>query len=88
MEYGIDTSEDGHANVFLSDPTIVQLQQAVSARISLLARTLTDDRQYTNDKTYNVSNAVPFTPDDGFHRRVVSTTVTIQNIRSLNAMGY
>jgi type IV pilus assembly protein PilW len=88
VEYGIDTSEDGHANVFLPDPTIVQMQQAVSARISLLARTLNDDRRYTNDKTYNVSNAGPFTPDDGFHRRVVSTTVTIQNIRSLNAMGY
>jgi len=88
VEYGIDTSDDGQANIFLPNPTIVQMQQVVSARISLLARTIEDDIRYENQKTYNVSNAAPFTPDDGFHRRVVSTTVTIQNVRSLNAMGF
>ena len=88
VEYGIDTTENGHANVFLTDPTIVQMQTVVSARIFVLARTLEDDIRYDNDKTYTVSNAPPFSPGDGFHRRVVSTTVTIQNIRSLNAMGF
>ena len=88
VEYGIDTSEDGNANVFLPNPTIVQMQTVVSARIFVLARTLENDIRYDNDKTYNVSNAVPFVPNDGFHRRVVSTTVSIQNIRSLNAMGF
>ena len=88
VAYGIDTSEDGNANVFLPNPTIVQMQTVVSARIFVLARTLENDIRYDNDKTYNVSNAVPFVPHDGFHRRVVSTTVSIQNIRSLNAMGF
>jgi type IV pilus assembly protein PilW len=88
VEYGIDTSDDGNANVFLPDPTIAQMQTVVSARIFVLARTLENDIRYDNDKTYNVSNAAAFAPDDGFHRRVVSTTVTIQNIRSLNAMGF
>ena len=88
VEYGIDTTEDGNANLFLPNPTIVQMQTVVSARIYILARTLNDDIRYENDKTYNVSNANPFSPGDGFHRRVLSTTVAIQNIRSLNALGY
>ena len=88
VEYGIDTTEDGNANLFLPNPTIVQMQTVVSARIYILARTLNDDIRYENDKTYNVSNAIPFSPGDGFHRRVLSTTVAIQNIRSLNALGY
>ncbi len=88
MEYGIDTTEDGSANIFLPDPTLAQMQTVVSARIFVLARALENDIRYDNDKTYNVSNATAYAPGDGFHRRVVSTTVVIQNIRSLNAMGF
>jgi type IV pilus assembly protein PilW len=88
VEYGIDTSADGNANVYLPNPTIIQMQTVVSARIYLLARTLNDDIRYENEKTYNLSNANPFVPGDGFHRRVLSMTVSIQNIRSLNAMGF
>ena len=29
-----------------------------------------------------------FAPGDNFHRRVITTTVSIQNIRSLNMMGF
>ena len=88
IEYGIDISEDGNPNVFLSNPTLLQMQNVVSARIFLLARTTNQDQRYQNDKTYNVSNAPPYAPGDNFHRRVVSTTVSIQNIRSLNMMGF
>jgi type IV pilus assembly protein PilW len=88
LEYGIDTSEDGNANVFLPNPTVAQMQTVVSARIFVQARTLENDIRYENDKTYTVSNAAPFVPNDGYRRRVESMTVTIQNIRSLNAMGF
>ena len=88
VEYGIDTTDDGTANVFLPDPTLAQMQTVVTARIFVLARTLQNDIRYANDKTYNVSNADAYAPGDGFHRRVVSTTVIVQNIRSLNAMGF
>jgi type IV pilus assembly protein PilW len=87
VEYGIDTSGDGFANLYLPAPTLVQMQTVVAARIFLLARTVEDDIRYDNDKTYSVSNAAPFAPGDNFHRRVLSTTVAIQNIRSLNSMG-
>lgn len=87
IEYGIDVDGDGFANVYMPSPTITQLQTVVSARVSLLARTTDIDIRYENDKTFTLSNTQPYTPDDSFHRRVVSTTVGIQNIRSLNAMG-
>lgn len=87
IEYGIDVSGDGFANVYMPAPTLVDLQNIVSARVSLLARTTEIDTRYQNDKTYSISNAGDYSPDDNFHRRVVSTTVSVQNIRSLNAMG-
>jgi len=88
VEYGIDLSDDGNPNVFLPNPTILQMQNVVSARIFLLARTTKVDRRYQNVKSYNVSNAPAYAPGDNFHRRVVSTTVSIQHIRSLNMMGF
>jgi len=88
IEYGIDTSEDGHPNVYLSAPSLDDMQNVVAARIFLVARTTDVDTRYTNDKTYAVSNSGNFVPDDSFHRRVFSTSVAIQNIRSLNMMGF
>lgn len=88
IEYGIDTSGDSNPNLYLPNPTVAEMQNVVTARIFLLARTTDLDFRYVNDKTYNISNAPAFQPDDGFHRRIFSTTVTIQNIRSLSAMGF
>jgi len=88
VEYGIDTTEDGHPNVYLPSPSLADIQGVVSARIFLLARTTDIDTRYANDKTYSISNAPDYLPGDSFHRRVFSTSVTIQNIRSLNVMGF
>lgn len=88
VEYGIDTSENGNPNVYMTNPTLTQMQNAVAARIFLVARTTDIDTRYTNGKTYSVSNSGDFEPDDSFHRRVFSTSVTIQNIRSMNMMGF
>lgn len=87
IEYGIDTSGNGDANVFLSAPTLAQLQAAVAVRIFLLARTSEPDIQYEDDKTYFVSNAPAYSPNDRFHRRVFSMTVGLKNLRSLHQMG-
>lgn len=87
VEYGVDTSDDGHPNVYLTSPTLAQMQGVVAARIFLLARTTEIDTRYTNDKTYSISNAPDMVPGDSFHRRVFSTSVSIQNIRSMNMMS-
>ena len=88
IEYGIDTSEDGHPNIYVSNPSVAQMQTVVAARIYLLARTTDIDTRYTNNKTYSISNSPDFVPGDSFHRRVFSTSVSIQNIRSMNMMGF
>ena len=88
LEYGIDTTTDGNPNVFLNSPTLAEMQGIVSVRIFLLARTAGIDTRYTNQKTFSVSNSPDYTPADSFHRRVFSTTVSVQNIRSMNMMGF
>jgi len=87
IEYGIDTTEDGHPNVYMTNPTLNEIQNVVAARIFLLARTTEIDTRYVNNKTYSLSNAPDLIPGDSFHRRVFSTSVSIQNIRSLNMMS-
>ena len=88
FEYGIDTSGDGNPNSYVSAPALADLQNVVSARIFLLARTTDIDTRHVNQKTYSLSNSPDYTPVDSFHRRVFSTTVAIQNIRSMNMMGF
>jgi len=88
LEYGIDTTSDGQPNVFLPSPSLAQIQDVVSARIFVLARTTEVDVRYTNAKTFSISNSPDYAPNDSFHRRVFSTSVSVQNIRSMNMMGF
>jgi len=88
IEYGIDTSNNGNPNMYTPTPTLAEMQRVVSARIFLLARTTELDVRHTNQKTISISNAPDYTPNDSFHRRVFSTTVAVQNIRSMNMMGF
>ena len=86
VEYGLDTSGDGAPNVFLADPTLADLQQVVSAKIYLLARTTEVDIRYLNDKTYTLSNAPPYQPMDNFYRRIFTSTLTIRNLKNLSRL--
>ena len=59
----------------------------MTARILMLARTQAIDTGYTDDRTYQLSNAPAFTPGDNFHRRLYSVTVTVYNRRYLRRLG-
>lgn len=82
VEYGVDTNADGAIDEYVADPTPVQIESAISARIFLLARTADEDFSYTDSRTYELSNADSVTPEDGFRRRVYTTTVSIHNVRN------
>jgi prepilin-type N-terminal cleavage/methylation domain-containing protein len=82
IEYGLDADGSGSVNQYLPNPTLAQLQRVISARIFLLARTLNPDIGYTDDRTYTLSNAAPFTPNDNLHRRLYTVTVPIFNMRN------
>ena len=87
IEFGIDTDNDGSANVYLAAPLANQMSQVVSAKIYLLVRSEESDLSYLNDKVYTLSNAPAYTPNDNFYRRTFSTTVGVRNLRNLNRLG-
>lgn len=87
LEYGIDTDNNAIADRYLSAPTAAQLaNQLVSVRVHLLFRTLTEDQAYTNIKTYRIGNTTYDPPDDGYYRRVFTTTILLRNTRNLLCM--
>ena len=78
IEYGLDTDGDGDPNVFIPNPTPAQIQMAVAAQIFVLARSADTDVQYTNEKTYTLSNAPAFTPNDNFYR--IDTALVVPKV--------
>ena len=87
VEYGIDSSGDGSVDSYISAPTAAEMETTVSVRVFMLGRTTDDDGGYTNDKTYTLSNAASFAPDDSFRRRVYMTTVSVPNVRNRMLIG-
>jgi len=87
IEYGLDTDGSGSANRYLPNPTLTELQQVVSARVFILARTLDADQSYKDNRTYSLSNANAYKPNDAFHRRLYTVTVPINNIRNRVKLG-
>lgn len=91
VEFGIDNSAGDGNNVpdfYVANPTNAQIAQAITARIFVLMRSVSPIANYTNDKTYVLgTRAVDFDssasgnnpPNDGFLRRVYSTTVLLRN---------
>lgn len=86
IEYGLDPDGNGAVNHYVASPTLDEMQQVVAARISMLARTIQPDRDYTDNRTYQVGNAPAYTPNDRFHRRLYAVTVTVHNLRNLQRL--
>ena len=87
VEFGLDPDGDGNVNAYMQNPTLTQMQQAISARIYLLVRTVDEDFSYTDARSYAVSNAPVYTPGDNFHRRLYEITVPIHNLRNFRRLG-
>lgn len=88
VEYGVDTNADGVPNRFVTDPTAVDLERTVTARVLLLARTDGMDVRHTDTATYTLSNNAHAAYNDNFHRRVYSTTVALYNRKHLLRLGF
>jgi hypothetical protein len=86
IEYGLDDNGDGEPDVFVTNPTLAQLQMAVAARLFVLSRSVESDIRYENQKTYLISNSPAYAPADAFYRRVYSITVGLRNLRSLRML--
>lgn len=81
VTFGIDTGNDGVPDFYVAQPTTAEMRAAVTARLYVLARSLTQDHQYNNNKTYSMGGVVrdfSGTPDH-YYRRVFTTTVQLRN---------
>jgi len=79
LEFGIDTDDDGVANQYKVAPSGAEMKQAVTARIHLLLRSILEITGYRDDTTYVLGQAIVAAQNDGFLRRVFSTTVHLRN---------
>lgn len=81
FEFGIDSNDDGVPDQFEAAPTAAELSNAVAIRVYLLMRSFNPIPGYTNDKSYTLGSALTsYKPNDGYFRRVYSTTVLLRNI--------
>jgi Tfp pilus assembly protein PilW len=79
VEFGIDTDVDGVANVYNPAPSSTDMANAVVARIYLLVRSIDSQSGHKDTKTYQLGQRTIAAPNDGYLRRVFSTTVGIRN---------
>ena len=81
IEYGLDTSSppDYTADYYTANPTAAELEEAVNARIFVLARSINEVSGYINDKSYQLGGTTVAAANDGHYRRMLQTTVVLRN---------
>jgi type IV pilus assembly protein PilW len=80
IEFGLDTDNDGVPNRFKGTPTSAEMSGAVVARIYLLLRSVNPvGNGYTNAKAYQLGQKPVPAKNDGYLRRVMTTTVQMRN---------
>jgi type IV pilus assembly protein PilW len=84
FQFGLDTNRDGLADQYIASPTDSQMSQVVTARIYLLVRSSQPDNFYTNNKTYQLGDVGVGPFNDGYYRRVFTTTVAVRNVSIKN----
>ena len=81
VEFGIDTDNpfDFVPDYYEPEPTAVELERAVTARVFVLSRSINELNGYTNNKSYSLGELTIDATDDGYYRRVMQTTVMLRN---------
>ncbi|QSX34738.1 PilW family protein [Shewanella avicenniae] len=84
--YGYDEDGDDAAESFLPVANVTNMmwdnqsfQRIVAVKIFLLVRTIEQDPSYTNDITYQLGDKTVGPFDDHFRRKVLATTVMLEN---------
>ncbi|GIU22921.1 PilW family protein [Shewanella schlegeliana] len=84
--YGFDSDGNNTADSFMPAQNVTSLmwdnevfQRLVAIRIYLLVRSIEEDPSYTNNVTYTLGDKQIVAGGDGFRRKVVMTTVVLEN---------
>ncbi len=86
--YGVDTTDDGSVNAYISAANMLQNYwdnannvRIVAVKVYILARDILPDLKYTNDNVYQMGD-ISFDADgDNFRRLLFSSTVSLNNAR-------
>ena len=62
------------------------MENAVSARVYLLARSIDTDPHFSNATQYVLGDATIPAANDGYYRRVYSTTIALRNTTARSLM--
>jgi type IV pilus assembly protein PilW len=87
VQFGIDNDGDGIANQYVSNPGPAIGNSAVSARVFVLVRSRDPIAGYTNAKEYQMGAQTLPAFNDGFYRRVYTTTVALRNPANMRRLG-
>lgn len=90
IQFGIDTDNDGVANQYKSSPSLAEMEQAVSARVFVLARTSARDPYFEDSKSFTLGDVSLIQGDltgVNYYRRVFTTTVMLRNLVNLNLLN-
>ncbi|MCK8043616.1 PilW family protein [Shewanella sp. 1CM18E] len=84
--YGFDSNGDNSADSYMPVQNVTDLmwdnslaQRVVSLRIFMLIRSLEADSSYINNNSYTLGDKTIVAPGDNFRRKVVSTTLVLEN---------
>jgi len=85
--YGVDTTDDGIVNAFISADNMTQGlwnnandSKIIAVKIYVLSRSILPDTSYDNTNSYMLGD-LTFTADDNYRRLLFSTTVSLYNSR-------
>lgn len=86
ITYGFDNDGDDAPDSFLSAEDVTNLmwdnelfQRLVALKVYVLVRSTQEDRTYINETTYQLGDKEITKPNDHFRRKVMSTTVVLEN---------
>lgn len=85
IEVGIDKDEDSVPDRFTDAPSQAEMEDAVVIRVYVLVRSINPLSDYSNQKEYHLGRKTVRAKNDGFVRRVFSTTVQMRNAKLPNA---
>jgi type IV pilus assembly protein PilW len=84
--YGFDNNGDSTPNSYIPATSVTaamwdndSLQRLVAVKIYILVRSTLPDNSYNNQVTYQLGDKEISAPDDQFRRKVLSTTVVLEN---------
>ncbi|MGL4220582.1 MAG: PilW family protein, partial [Shewanella sp.] len=84
--YGFDSDGDKTADSYMPVQKVTNqmwdnelLQRLVSLRVFLLVRAIEADKSYINETIYTLGDKTVAAPKDNFRRKVVSTTIVLEN---------